>query len=125
MKYIDVITYTDSKNTLADWFAENMPGRISYDDEEAKEGVRLITNKTPTYSQGNHSVSLIRVDEADLDWIEESPLEILAQGQCKTDNCPFSKLDENGIIKLRLAYPEYLEVEGETIKRSVEFGLFA
>ena len=46
MKYIDVITYTDSKNTLADWFAENMPDRISYDDEEAKKGVRLITNKT-------------------------------------------------------------------------------
>ncbi len=125
MKYIDVITYTDSKNTLADWFAENMPDRISYDDEEAKEGVRLITNKTPTYSQGNHSVSLIRVGEGDLDWIEESPLEILAQGQCKTDNCPFSKLDENAIIKLRQAYPEQIDVDGAIIKRSVEFGLFA
>lgn len=91
---IDVITYTDNLPALRAWLEnkKDLYKEISYDES----GVWLNVAKVPTRTNGNHSASLLRVE--DTGFLIDAPLEILAMG----DN-PHDSLDAYGDSKLELA----------------------
>jgi len=116
-----VITYTSSKSTLGQWFEENMPEHIYYADEENQKDPKIKAQKTPTYANGEHSVSHLIVDS--LDWIEQSPLEILAA--CDKGQDPFALIDKAEEEKIRLAYPEIIQdSKGNETARGIKFCVF-
>jgi len=95
----DVITYTSDLPALRLWLAANhsaWPNHIGIDENN----VYILLDKTPTFENGTHSVSLMRV--ANLDFINASPLEILSQVPMGEDAFVF---DAEAQIKYNLAYP--------------------
>lgn len=96
---IDAITYTDNLPAFRQWLADNhatYPKYIGIDESVAY----VLLSKTPTFSSGNHSISLVRVDN--LDFINASPLEILSQVPIGKDAFIF---DAAAKAKYDLAYP--------------------
>jgi len=97
---IDAITYTSSLPAFRQWLADNAavwPKHIGIDEN----GAYILLSKTPTFSNGNHSISLVRVES--MSFINASPLEILAQ--CPMGGNPFTLMDADARQKYSLAYP--------------------
>jgi len=97
---IDAITYTSDLPALRLWLeanAESYPTSIGMDES----GAYILLSKTPTFSDGNHSVSLLRVEN--MAFINASPLEVLAQ--CPMGGNPFTLMDADARQKYNLAYP--------------------
>lgn len=131
---IDVITYCEG--SVKDKLIEDYPDKITVitDDEGKPTGeIRLKVSKIQTERNDSHAVSLIRCEEKDLEWLGDV-FEILAKGKCRDgfwydglwhDNCPYSKLTQDAIIKKDLAYPrEYVDEEGNKQLKPFKFGQF-
>lgn len=96
---IDVITYTANLPAFRQWLADNHLVWHRYIGKD-ENGVYVLLDKTPTFSNGNHYVSLVRVDN--LDFINASPLEILSQVPMGQDAFVF---DAEAQLKYNAAYP--------------------
>jgi len=97
---IDAITYTSNLPAFRQWLADNYetwPKHIGIDEN----GAYVLLDKTPTFADGNHSVSLVRVSS--LDFITASPLEVLVAVNAGED--AFSLLSGASKAKYDLAYP--------------------
>ncbi len=78
----DVISYTDNLPELIAWLivnADTFPDFIILDDEGEP---RLNLDKVPVSYNGDHSVTLLRVDDAAFAAIQVAPVDILAE--CET-----------------------------------------
>jgi len=71
---LDVITYTDDLTSLRAWLLANKDNW-----PEINEDGKIISGKVKVYENGDKSVSMIECET--LDFINASPLEILAQGE--------------------------------------------
>jgi len=128
MGMIDVITYTDKP--VKDKLLSDYPDKINVLEDGS---IKLKVAKIQTERTDNHAVSLIRCEEEDLEWLDDV-FEILAKGKCGDgfwydglwhDNCPYSKLTQDAIIKKDLAYPrEYVDEEGNKQLKPFKFGQF-
>lgn len=128
MGMIDVITYTDKP--VKDKLLSDYPDKINVLEDGS---IKLKVAKIQTERTDNHAVSLIRCEEEDLEWLGDV-FEILAKGKCGDgfwydglwhDNCPYSKLTQDAIIKKDLAYPrEYVDEEGNKQLKPFKFGQF-
>jgi len=128
MGMIDVITYTDKP--VKDKLLSDYPDKINVLEDGS---IKLKVAKIQTERTDNHAVSLIRCEEEDLEWLGDV-FEILAKGKCGGgfwydgvwhDNCPYSKLTQDAIIKKYLAYPrKYVDEEGNKQLKPFKFGQF-
>lgn len=96
--YIDVITY--SNQSVKAKLRAKYPDKIHELDNDQ---IKLKANKILTKRDDIHSVSIIRCEPSELDWISDV-YTVLATGRTGTDDCPYSKLTAQGWQKVFLAY---------------------
>lgn len=120
---LDALTYTSGPITAK---LKNHPKRIIELEDEAgnKTGkVKIKGKSTPTFRQGNHSVSVIQVKEGDTEWLADVFDDYVIgkfrdgywQGGVYYSNDPYGKASPDFIAKIRLVRPEYVEQDGEQV----------
>jgi len=78
MKYTDLITYCPDTTALMNEVAQVAPDRITKDENDQPVGFSIT--KTPTVRNGNETLAVVRVNDADLALIESlTTLQILAK----------------------------------------------
>lgn len=124
----DVISYTSDKPALIEWlnnYQSAFSSMIYLDDD----GPKLALPKVPIEGMGDHTVTLLRVDESGLAAIQAAPVEILSVVEMGED--PYAPLTQDGWDKIALCIdqtPQEIRINGELVGEYVApltFGVFA
>lgn len=130
----DLITYTDNLPGLIeyaasiadDWKYITLISAENDTNDSSQDGIQLIMDKTNTFYNGDHSISLIKLPMRDVYGESGSLagfmaamdgyLEILSVGKNRGgDECPFTKCwsDSEATAKYDLAYPRSYVIDDD------------